>query len=111
MSDNAAAAIAYLTIVPAIVFLVLPPYNASPYVRFHAWQSVFLNVAACLIWFLLTILAAVSLLVAPALISVFHTLVFLGLVLVWILCVVPAVNGKIFKLPVIGALAAKQAGL
>ena len=39
ISDNGAGALAYVTVVPAIVFLFLPPYNASSYVRFHAWQS------------------------------------------------------------------------
>ena len=43
LTDNAAGAVAYITIVPAIVFLVIPPYNTNPYVRFHAWQSIFLN--------------------------------------------------------------------
>ena len=46
LSDNAAGALAYITIVPAIVFLVMPPYNSSSYVRFHAWQSILLNVSA-----------------------------------------------------------------
>jgi hypothetical protein len=61
LSENAAAAIAYLTIIPAIIFLVLEPYNKMPLVRFHSWQSIGLGVAAFLIrglfccsrWFIL----------------------------------------------------------
>jgi uncharacterized membrane protein len=45
LSDNSAGALAYVTFIPAIVFLAMPPYNQSPYVRFHAWQSIFLFVA------------------------------------------------------------------
>ena len=33
LSDNSAAAIAYITIIPAIIFLVLEPYNRKPFVR------------------------------------------------------------------------------
>ena len=38
LSDNAAAGIAYITIIPAIVFLIIDPFRRSSYVRFHAWQ-------------------------------------------------------------------------
>ena len=38
LSDNAAAGIAYITIIPAIVFLIIEPFKRSPFVRFHAWQ-------------------------------------------------------------------------
>lgn len=54
LTDNAAGALAYVTFVPAIVFLVLPPYNTNPYVRFHAWQSIFLTATALVISFLLS---------------------------------------------------------
>jgi uncharacterized membrane protein len=37
-------------------------------------------------------------------------LINLAFFIVWIICLVQAVNGKRFKLPVIGALAEKQAG-
>jgi uncharacterized membrane protein len=37
-------------------------------------------------------------------------LIWLAWFLIWVLCVVKAVNGERFKLPVIGDLAAKQAG-
>ena len=39
LSDNAAGALAYVTIIPAIVFLLVEPYNKNSFVRFHAWQS------------------------------------------------------------------------
>ena len=46
LSDNAAGALAYVTIIPAIIFLIVEPFNKNPYVRFHAWQSIFLGIAA-----------------------------------------------------------------
>jgi len=61
LSDNAAGAIAYITFVPAIVFLVLPPYNTSPFVRFHAWQSIFLNLASIVLAIALSFFTVFSL--------------------------------------------------
>ena len=113
LSDNAAAAIAYITFVPAIVFLVLPPYNASPYVRFHAWQSIFLNVAAFAIDIALAIVLAITMAFAPFGYYGFGHLIWLLIDLVWfiiwLVCVLQAVNGKRFKLPIIGALAEQLA--
>ena len=45
LSDNAAGGIAYLTIIPAIVFLIVDPFKMNAYVRFHTWQSIFLFIA------------------------------------------------------------------
>ena len=41
LSDNAASGLAYITIIPAIIFLVVAPYNQKPEIRFHCWQSIF----------------------------------------------------------------------
>ena len=49
LSDTAAGALAYVTIIPAIIFLVLAPYNTKPFIRFHAFQCI--GLAVC--WFCL----------------------------------------------------------
>ena len=36
LSDNAASGLAYLTIIPAIIFLVVAPYNQNSTIRFHS---------------------------------------------------------------------------
>ena len=41
LSDNAAGALAYVTIIPAIIFLVMEPYNKNRFIRFHSWQCLF----------------------------------------------------------------------
>jgi uncharacterized membrane protein len=109
LSDNAAGAIAYITFLPAIVFLVLPPYNASPYVRFHAWQSIFLNIAAFVIDIALGIVLALMMGFLPFGLHLIWPLIDLVWLIIWILCVVKAVNGERFKLPIIGALAEQMA--
>ena len=51
LSDTAASGLAYITIIPAIVFLVVAPYNQNPTIRFHSWQSIFLGIA----WFAISL--------------------------------------------------------
>jgi len=110
LSDNAAAGLAYVTIIPAIVFLVVEPYKRSPYVRFHAWQSILFFIS----WAVIDILVSMVQNLVPS--SVFLTLSVLqlvGLALfgVWIVLFVSAFNGKRFKLPVLGGMAEQQAEL
>jgi uncharacterized membrane protein len=109
LSDNAIGAIAYITCIPAIVFLVMPPYNASPFVRFHSWQSIFLDVAAFVFWVVM-VFTTVTMFFLPHAILVISRSIWLAWILVWILCVVNTLNGKRFKLPLVGGLAEKQAG-
>ena len=45
MSDNVAGMLAYVTIIPAIVFLLVAPYNRSKFIRFHSFQCIFVTVA------------------------------------------------------------------
>ena len=66
ISDNAAGAISYFTFVPAIVFLLLPPYKDSNYVRFHAWQSVLLSITAFVIDIILGSIALLTLFLGTA---------------------------------------------
>lgn len=110
LSDNAAGAIAYITFVPAIVFLVLPPYNASPYVRFHAWQSIFLNLASIVLLIALSFFTVFGLIFGAFFFLLLTRLIWLAWFVVWVICVVKAVNGQRYKLPLIGDLAEKQAG-
>src|ERR1700737_290496 len=51
MSDNVAGALCYLFgLITGILFLVLAPYNKNGNKRFHAFQSIFLNVGWFVIW-------------------------------------------------------------
>lgn len=109
LSDNGAGALAYITFIPAIIFLAMPPYNQSPYVRFHAWQSIFLNVLGFVLYVVLAIVSMVSMFFVGFLMGIIHLLIFLALFILWLVCVLQALNGKRFKLPIIGALAESQA--
>ena len=108
LSDNAAGGLAYVTIIPAIIFLIVAPYNKNSYVRFHSWQCIFLAIA----WFALDIVLMI--LGRMPFIGWFTwmlwPLVGLCLFILWIVCLIQAFNGKKFKIPFIGDLAEKQAG-
>jgi uncharacterized membrane protein len=108
LSDNAAAGIAYITLIPAIIFLIVAPFKNSSYVRFHAWQSIFFFVA----WAAIDILVGLIQNLVPS--AVFLTMTVLQLVnlaifVVLVIVFVQAFNGKLFKLPVLGGLADQQA--
>ncbi len=109
LSDRAAGAIAYLTFIPAIVFLVLEPYKRNLYVRYHAWQSILLTLGAFAVNLVLGFLLVFALLFSPRLHVMAWRAIELFWIAVWIACVVNAATGKRFRLPVIGALAEQQA--
>jgi uncharacterized membrane protein len=108
ISDNAAGGLSYITIVPAIVFLILAPFKTSSYVRFHAWQSIFFYVA----WAMVHILVEVVQNLVPTVVFLTLTLwqfVDLAFFVVLVIVFVSAFNGKRLMLPIIGGLAEKQA--
>ncbi len=104
LTDNLAGALAYVTILPAIFFLLLVPYNKNRFVRFHSFQCIFLNIAWLVLWFGLSVvplLGWVGFFLLPL-------LGFIGLIL-GIVLIFRAFQGQTFKLPVIGNLAEKYA--
>jgi uncharacterized membrane protein len=101
LSETAAGAVAYITIIPAIIFLVMEPYNRSSFIRFHSWQSIFLGVTAAVVH---TILAVIPILGWILLLPV--SLAFLGL---WIFVIIKASRGERYKIPFIGNFAEQQA--
>jgi uncharacterized membrane protein len=104
LTGNLAGALAYVTILPAIFFLLFEPYNKNPFVRFHAFQCILLNVACLVLEFALMLigyaLGWASSVILP---------VCLPLIGLWIVLILMAYQGRIFKLPVIGALAERRA--
>lgn len=101
LTDNVAGMLAYVTIIPAIVFLVLQPYNKRMFVRFHSFQCIFFALALLIVhvalWFVPFVGWAISMLVS------------LGAFILWIVLLLKAYQGEMFKLPVIGDMAEKQA--
>ena len=108
--DALLAALAYLTVAPAILFLAVPALNRNRFVRFHCWQSIFFAAAAAvtglvmkLLFGVFSILPAVGLLLAWLCVGV----VFIGTAVLWVLLTVKAAQGQSYELPVIGSMAAQ----
>jgi len=115
MTNNVAGALCYLVgFITGIVFLVLEPYNKNRFVRFHAFQSIFFS-AVCIVFSMIWSWIFVSLLFTPGiglwgLISLIWLVVRLAMFAAWIFLMYKAYNNQEFKLPIIGDIAAKQAG-
>ena len=108
LSDNVAGALAYVTIIPAIVFLVLEPFNRRPFVRFHSFQCIFFAIAWTILGIGVSILGHMPLL--GWMVWLIWPLISLVGFIIWLILILKAYQGKKFKLPVIGDMAEKQAG-
>jgi uncharacterized membrane protein len=114
MTPNVAGALAYvLGLITGILFLVLEPYNRDRLVRFHAFQSIFLNLAVIAVYIVLMILGgvlgAVVPLVAGMLFGLLSLVLWLAFLVLWVVLIVKTYGGSKMVLPVIGPLAEKQA--
>ena len=98
LADNVAGALSYLTFIPAVLFLILEPYNKRHFIRYNAFQCLGLYVCAmvgsmvCAIipflgWFVLAPLLGLTILVT------------------FIYCIVKTYSGSKVVLPVIGKYA------
>ena len=107
ISDRAAGAICYFTFFPAIVFLLLKPYKDNVCVRFHAWQSVLLCIVVFTCNIVLGVIALLTVFLGTAALAYSLRLLSLFWLVLWLGCVIQAVNGKRLKLPLIGTIAGK----
>ena len=114
LSANVAGALAYvLGLITGLVFLVLDPYKNDRFVRFHAMQSI-LFCAACIVfsiawtivWGILFGVSAYLALVALPL----RMLISLGIFIYWLFLMYRAYQGREYRIPFIGDIAANQVG-
>lgn len=103
-------ALAYITFIPAVGFVLIEPLKRNRFVRFHSFQSIFLTVATIVVaiamWLVYSVLAlipAIGFLLGWLVLAV----VSLGWVMLWLVLVAKALQGATFRLPLIGALAEK----
>jgi uncharacterized membrane protein len=107
LTDNMAGALAYVTIIPAIAFLMLEPYNKNRFIRFHSFQCLFLTGALVALSIALGIVAMIpflGLLTIPL-----HFVIWIGAIVLAVMLALKAYQGQTFKLPVIGDMAEQQA--
>jgi uncharacterized membrane protein len=95
-------------LIPAIVFLVLEPYNKRRFIRFHAFQSIFLCLALFVLGIAMSILWHIPFL-GWLVLFLLWPLISLAELILWIILLMKAYQGQMFKLPVVGDMAEKQA--
>jgi uncharacterized membrane protein len=117
LDENVAALLAYIFgWLSGLIFLLLE--KDSRLVRFHAMQSILLNVLFAVIAFVLWIVTFIFVLIASQVAGVLGTIVTLlatllwivfciGLLIAWVMCLIKAYQFQFFKLPVIGNFAEK----
>ncbi len=112
LADNVAGMLAYVTIIPSIIFLVMEPYNKNRFVRFHSFQNLFFVGALIVCWIAFTILSMVLAFIpilGHIVIALLWFALAVGSFVVWIIMLLKANGGQMWKLPVIGNMAEKQA--
>jgi uncharacterized membrane protein len=117
LDENVAALLSYIFgWVSGLIFFLIE--KDSRLVRFHAMQSILLNVSigvlAFVVWIIVFILLLVVSQISDALstiVGLLMTLIWLafsvGILIAWILCLVKAYQSQYFKLPIIGNFAEK----
>jgi uncharacterized membrane protein len=104
------AALSYFTFIPAMVFLTLRRFNHDPLVRFHSLQSISYSLALLITGLMLRVVFWLCTFI-PRFGYLFGSLAFLlvalGSGILWVLMIVKALQGELFKVPIIGHFAEK----
>jgi uncharacterized membrane protein len=113
LPENIAGALAYFLVIPAIAFLLVEPYSRNRFVRFHSFQCLAFCLLAVAIGAALRVLGIVLSFIpaiGPLLVALFTIFVSLAIFVVWVVLVVKALQGEMFKLTPVGGFAERQAG-
>ena len=111
LTENAVGALCYLGgLVTGIIFLVIPPYNQNPRIKFHAFQSILFSLSWMLAWIAMIPLGMLLPFGLSLLLSLFGLLIWGGGLALWLFLMWKAYQGQTLSLPVIGGIARLQAG-
>jgi uncharacterized membrane protein len=114
MAAHVAGALSYVFgWITGLIFYLMEKQNK--FVRFHAMQSLVMSGAYFILYIILGVLLFPALMSGSAglfgVLMLILNLVGLGVFILWIVCIVMAAQGKWFKIPVIGDMASKWAGV
>jgi uncharacterized membrane protein len=110
LQSNVAGSLCYLLgFLTGVFFLVVDPYKRDHFVRFHAFQAIFLSVACLAAFFILFVILTMAPGFFWGVIWWLYPALSVGLFLLWLVLMHKAHNREQFRLPIIGDLAARQA--
>lgn len=96
-STNTLGALAYITFIPALIFLVIEPYRRNPFIRFHAWQ--------CIVLTLVDIAGSIVFGYMGLIGQMIRGLLALLLFIFWLIAIIKASRGERYHVPIVGDLA------
>jgi uncharacterized membrane protein len=117
---NIAAGLCYvpcIALIAAILWIATEP-KTSKFVRFHAFQSLFLGIFGIVfgigLWIVMIAAALIGAAISESLVAIFSIVIGLagfaigiGLFVVVVMCLIKAFGGQYWKAPIIGNLAEK----
>ena len=112
LPETLAGAMAYCTIIPAIVFLLVEPYSKNRFVRFHSLQCIGVCLVTLVVGAMLRVVGFVLFFIpvlGHLLVWLLSMVVTLAFFVVWVVLVVKALQGEMFKLPLVGNFAERRA--
>lgn len=112
LPETLAGAMAYCTIIPAIVFLLVEPYSKNRFVRFHSLQCIGVCLVTLVVGAMLRVVGFVLFFIpvlGHLLVWLLSMVVTLAFFVVWVVLVVKALQGEMFKLPLVGDFAERRA--
>lgn len=114
LTRNMAGALAYsLGIITGILFMVLEPYKRDRFVRFHAMQSILYFVSAVAFSIAWSIVVGILMHISGWFFFVafpIRLIISLAMFGLWLYVMYQAYNEREFRIPILGAIASKQAG-
>lgn len=108
LRERLLSALAYFALIPAVIFLIIPPLSKGRYIRFHAWQSLLFSIATLILACVLRLIFLIFTFL-PLIPWVLLGVCALGIFILWVVLVVKALQGSGYELPLIGPLAARLA--
>jgi|SRR5690349_9100530 len=87
-----------------IIFLTRDPYKTNRFIRFHSFQSIVFT----LMW--AAVIGALRLLHEQSAVATVLSIAWIVFFTTWVLLMVKAYQGRMFKLPLVGLFASRWAG-
>jgi uncharacterized membrane protein len=111
-ADAVLGAVAYVGVLPAIAFLLIPAIKQKSFVRFHSWQSLLfagatlvIGIVGKVLFLFFSILPGIGYLFSWLSMGILSIAVFV----IWVVLLVKAATGRGYELPVIGPFATQLA--
>lgn len=115
LADNVAGLLCYcpffIGLICDVIFLVTDPYKSNKFIRFHAFQSLFMHAAFFglgIAFFILNMVLGAVFFPLVAIAGLIELLVWLGALVLVIMLMVKAYNLQTPHLPIIGNMADKK---